>query len=101
MRHAAESAVTTQVQPYVDLTALGTGDQRPQDRVAPRGLVVCPENSQFFRPTAPGAVRANLPGRPRDNLQNYPPDVWKRDRMAEQQAKLRAHHAAFVPAIIR
>jgi transposase len=40
------------------------------------------------------SVLAHLPGLPPDELQNYLPDVWKRDLMAEQQAALNAHHAA-------
>ena len=46
------------------------------------------------------SVLAHLPGLPQDKLQNYLPDVWKRDLMAEQQAKLSAHHTALVRAII-
>jgi hypothetical protein len=40
------------------------------------------------------SVLAHLPGLPQDKLQNYLPDVWKRDLMAEQRAALNAHHAA-------
>lgn len=39
------------------------------------------------------SVLAHLPALPRDELQNYLPDVWKRDLMAEQRAALNAHHA--------
>ena len=46
------------------------------------------------------SVLAYLPGLPSDELPNYMPDVWKRDLMAEQQAKLSAHHTALVRAII-
>jgi hypothetical protein len=46
---------------------------------------------------APNA-RENQPG---TVLQNYLPDVWKRDLMDEQQAKLSAHHAALARAVIR
>jgi hypothetical protein len=45
------------------------------------------------------SVLAHLPGLPPDELQNYLPDVWKRDLMAEQQAALGAHHAKLVGAI--
>ena len=47
------------------------------------------------------SVFAHLPGLPPDELQNYLPDLWKRDLMAEQQAKLDAHHETLVRAIIR
>jgi hypothetical protein len=47
------------------------------------------------------SVLAYLPGLPPEELPNYLPDVWKRDLMTEQQAKLSAHHAALVRAIIR
>src|SRR5580658_4510009 len=47
------------------------------------------------------SVLAHLPGLPPDELQNYLPDVWKRDLMAEQQAALNAHHAALARAVIR
>jgi hypothetical protein len=39
---------------------------------------------------------AYLPALPPDELQSYLPDVWKRDLMAEQQAKLSADHEALV-----
>jgi hypothetical protein len=47
------------------------------------------------------SVLAYLPALPPEELPNYLPDVWKRDLMAEQRAKLSAHHAALVRAIIR
>jgi hypothetical protein len=47
------------------------------------------------------SVLAHLPALPPDELQNYLPDVWKRDLMAEQRAKLSAHHAALARAVIR
>jgi hypothetical protein len=47
------------------------------------------------------SVLAHLPGLPQDKLQNYLPDVWKRDLMAEQRTKLSAHHAALAQAVIR
>ena len=47
------------------------------------------------------SVLAHLPGLPQEELQNYLPDVWKRDLMAEQRAKLSAHHAALARAVIR
>ena len=47
------------------------------------------------------SVLAHLPGLPQDKLQNYLPDVWKRDLMAEQRTKLSAHHAALARAVIR
>jgi hypothetical protein len=34
-------------------------------------------------------------------MQNYLPDVWKLDLMAEQRAALSTHHAAVARAIIR
>jgi hypothetical protein len=40
------------------------------------------------------SVLAHLPGLPPDELQNYLPDVWKRDLMAEQRGALNAHHVA-------
>jgi hypothetical protein len=46
-------------------------------------------------------VPAYLPALPPEELPNYLPDVWKRHLMAEQRAKLSAHHAALVRAIIR
>jgi len=46
------------------------------------------------------SVLAYLPGLSPEELPNYLPDVWKRDLMAEHQAKLSAHHAALVRAII-
>jgi hypothetical protein len=46
------------------------------------------------------SVLAHLPGLSPDELQNYLPDVWQRDLMAEQRAALNAHHAALVRAII-
>lgn len=36
-----------------------------------------------------------------NELQNYLPDVWKRDLMAEQQAALSQHHAKMVSALAR
>jgi hypothetical protein len=42
------------------------------------------------------SVLAYLPALPPDELQSYLPDVWKRDLMAEQQAKLSADHEALV-----
>jgi transposase len=47
------------------------------------------------------SVLAHLPALPPEELQNYLPDVWKRDLMAEQQKALSAHHAKRVHAIIR
>ncbi len=47
------------------------------------------------------SVLAHLPALPPDELQNYLPDGWKRDLMAEQRAKLSAHHAALDRAVIR
>jgi hypothetical protein len=47
------------------------------------------------------SVLAHLPALPPEELQNYLPDVWKRDLMAEQQAALSAHHATLVRPIIR
>ena len=44
------------------------------------------------------SVLAHLPGLPPEELQNYLPDVWKRDLMAEQRAALNAHHAALINA---
>ncbi len=44
------------------------------------------------------SVLAHLPGLPQEELQNYLPDVWKRDQMAEQRAALNAHHAALINA---
>ncbi|MGD0464992.1 MAG: hypothetical protein ABSB74_21115 [Tepidisphaeraceae bacterium] len=44
------------------------------------------------------SVLAHLPELPPEQLQNYVPDVWKRDLMAEQQAALNAHHAALTYA---
>jgi len=38
-------------------------------------------------------------GLPPDELQNYLPDVWKRDLMAEHRAAPSAHHATLVRAI--
>jgi hypothetical protein len=46
-------------------------------------------------------VLAHLPALPPEELQNYLPDVWKRDLMAEQQKALSAHHAKRDHAIIR
>jgi len=45
------------------------------------------------------SVLAYMPVVPPDELQNYLPDVWKRDLMAEQQSALNAHHAKLVGAI--
>jgi transposase len=45
------------------------------------------------------SVLAHLPGLPPEELQNYLPDVWKRDLMAEQQTALNAHHAALTRAM--
>jgi hypothetical protein len=45
-------------------------------------------------------VLAHLPGLPTEELQNYLPDVWKRDLMAEQQAE-HAHHASLVRGIVK
>jgi transposase len=39
------------------------------------------------------SVLAYLPVTPADELQNYLPEVWKRDLMAEQQAALATYHA--------
>ena len=47
------------------------------------------------------SVLAHLPGLPPDELQNYLPDVWKRDLMAEQRAEAGAHYAKLVRAMIR
>jgi transposase len=47
------------------------------------------------------SVLAHLPALPLDQLQNYLPDVWKRDLMAEQRAALSNHHAKMISAIIR
>jgi transposase len=47
------------------------------------------------------SVLAHLPGLPPDELTNYLPDVWKRDLMAAQQAKLNAHHAALARGIVK
>jgi hypothetical protein len=47
------------------------------------------------------SVLAYLPALPPEELQNNLPDVWKRDLVAEQQAKLSAHHAAVAQAVIR
>ncbi|MGD0464696.1 MAG: hypothetical protein ABSB74_19600 [Tepidisphaeraceae bacterium] len=47
------------------------------------------------------SVLAHLPGLPPDELPNYLPDVWKRDLMAEQQAKLSAHHATLARGIVK
>jgi hypothetical protein len=47
------------------------------------------------------SVLAHLPGLPPEELQNYLPDVWKRDLMAEQQAALNAHHAGLARGIVK
>ena len=47
------------------------------------------------------SVLAHLPGLPAEELPNYPPDAWKRDLMAGQQAEARADHARMVGALIR
>ena len=47
------------------------------------------------------SVLAHLPGLPPDELQNYLPDVWKRDLMVEQRAEACAHHAKLARAMIR
>ena len=47
------------------------------------------------------SVLAHLPALPPEELQNYLPDAWKRDLMAEQQAALNDHHARMVSAMIR
>jgi phosphoserine phosphatase len=44
------------------------------------------------------SVLAHLPGLPPEELQNYLPDVWNRDLMAEQRAAVNAHHAAMTHA---
>jgi hypothetical protein len=36
-----------------------------------------------------------------EELQNYLPDRWKRDLMAEQQAKLSAYHATLARGIAK
>jgi transposase len=46
------------------------------------------------------SVLAHLPALPPEELQNYLPDVWKRDLMAEQQDALNNHHAKMVSAIV-
>jgi hypothetical protein len=45
--------------------------------------------------------QSNPPALPQDELQNYLPDVWKRDLIAEQRAALIAHHVTLVRTIIR
>jgi transposase len=47
------------------------------------------------------SVLAHLPGLSPEELPNYLPDVWKRDLMAQQQAKLNAHHAALARGIVK
>jgi transposase len=47
------------------------------------------------------SVLAHLPGLPAEELQNYLPDVWKRDLMAEQQAALNVHHGKLIRAMSR
>jgi transposase len=47
------------------------------------------------------SVLAHLPALPPDELQNYLPDMWKRDLMAEQRAEAGAHYAKLVRAMIR
>jgi transposase len=47
------------------------------------------------------SVLAHLPGLAPDEYQNYLPDVWKRDLMAEQRAALNVHHASLVRGIIK
>jgi len=42
------------------------------------------------------SVLAYLPALPPEELQNYLPDVWKRDLMAEQRMALNAHHGSLV-----
>ena len=42
------------------------------------------------------SVLAHLPATPADELQNYLPDAWKHDLMAEQREKLDTHHAKLV-----
>jgi hypothetical protein len=44
------------------------------------------------------SVLARLPTTPSEQLQNYLPDTWKRDLMAEQRAALNAHHARLASA---
>jgi transposase len=44
------------------------------------------------------SVLAHLPSLAPDELQNYLPDAWKRDLMAEQRAALDAHHATMIRA---
>lgn len=45
------------------------------------------------------SVLAHLPATPAEELQNYLPDVWKRDLLSEQKAQLDTHHARLLGAI--
>ena len=47
------------------------------------------------------SVLAHLPALMPEELQNYLPDVWKRDLMSEQQAALDDHHARMAGVIVR
>jgi len=46
------------------------------------------------------SVMAHLPALPPEQLQNYLPDLWKRDLMNEQQVALSDHHAKMAGAVI-
>jgi transposase len=47
----------------------------------------------------PALSNAEAPTTPAEELQNYLPDAWKRDLMAEQAAKLATHHAKLLGAV--
>jgi hypothetical protein len=47
------------------------------------------------------SVLAHLPALPPEELQNYLPDVWKRDLMEEQREALNAHHANLARGIVK
>jgi len=44
------------------------------------------------------SVLAHLPATPSSQLEQFLPDVWKRDLMAEHTAGLQAHHAMILSA---
>jgi len=47
------------------------------------------------------SVLAYLPVTPTEDLQNYLPDAWKRDLMAEQKSALDVHHGVMVRAAVK
>jgi hypothetical protein len=76
-------------------------DESGQGHAIPWSLIASAQRHKIEVQLYLRSVLAHMPALPSDELQNYPPDAWKRDLMAEQQAALKAHHANLARGMVK